>query len=81
MADPAFEDLFAKLEEKARKLEEGNLPLEDSLKVYEEGADLVDRLRAILDNAQLRIEKLQDRLGEDRLHLQEVEHEYDGDDE
>ncbi|WBL36341.1 exodeoxyribonuclease VII small subunit [Tepidiforma flava] len=48
-ASERFEALYAQLEEHARRLEQGNLPLEESLKLYEEGAALVDRLRAILE--------------------------------
>lgn len=78
MADEAtFEDLFAKLEEKARRLEEGNLPLEESLALYADGVDVVDRLRAMLDTAELQVEQLRDRLADDRQRLHEVEQRYD----
>ena len=50
MSDEAsFEALYGALEDKARQLEQGNLPLEESLRIYIEGAELVDRLRGILD--------------------------------
>jgi exodeoxyribonuclease VII small subunit len=78
---PSFEDLFAALEEKARRLEQGNLPLEDSLRLYEEGAGLVDKLRAILEGAELRVRTLQTRLEADESELREVEAEYGTDDE
>jgi exodeoxyribonuclease VII small subunit len=81
MDGPGFEELFAALEEKARKLEQGNLPLEDALRLYEEGADLAEKLRAILDSAELRIERLQVRLEEDRSQLREIEAAYAPDDE
>jgi exodeoxyribonuclease VII small subunit len=55
----SFEALFAQLEEKARRLEEGNLPLEESLALYEAGAALVARLRTILEAAELRIRNVQ----------------------
>jgi exodeoxyribonuclease VII small subunit len=55
----SFEALFAELEEKARRLEEGNLPLEESLALYEAGAALVARLRVILEAAELRIRNVQ----------------------
>jgi exodeoxyribonuclease VII small subunit len=76
VAEKTFEELYAALEEKARKLEQGNLPLEESLKLYEEGATLVHRLREILDGAELRVKQLQGRLQEDEQVLQEVEAEY-----
>jgi len=73
MAEPTFDELFAALEEKARRLEQGNLGLEESIKLYEEGADLVDRLRAILEKAELRVRTIHSRLDEDESRLSEVE--------
>ncbi len=77
MAADRFEDLYAKLEEKARRLDQGNLPLEDALKLYEEGAELVHRIRALLNEAELRVEKIQSRLAEDEAQLREVEAGYE----
>ena len=65
--DLSFESLYTALEEKARKLEQGNLPLEESLQLYEEGAALVDRLKDVLDRAELRIRTVQRRFEEDEL--------------
>lgn len=76
MAEPTFEELYSALEDKARKLEQGNLPLEESLKLYEEGAALVDRLRVILEKAELRVRTVQGRFDEERADLREVEAEY-----
>ncbi len=75
--EETFEALYGQLEEKARKLEQGNLPLEESLKLYEEGAALVDRLRTILEGAELRVKTLQTHLEQDLQELREVEAEYD----
>jgi exodeoxyribonuclease VII small subunit len=77
--DETFEALYGQLEEKARKLEQGNLPLEESLKLYEEGAALVDRLRTILEGAELRVKTLQTHLEQDLQELREVEAGYDED--
>ncbi|MBE7520680.1 MAG: exodeoxyribonuclease VII small subunit [Thermoflexaceae bacterium] len=77
MAADRFEDLYAKLEEKARRLDQGNLPLEDALKLYEEGAELVHSIRALLNEAELRVEKIQSRLAEDEAQLREVEAGYE----
>ena len=60
-ADESFEALYAALEEKARKLEMGNLPLEESLALYEEGAAVAARLREILAAAELRIQTVHRR--------------------
>jgi exodeoxyribonuclease VII small subunit len=76
-----FEELYGQLEEKARKLEQGNLPLAEALKLYDEGAALVHRLREILDAAELRVETIQSRLSEDEAQLREVEAGYDEDEE
>jgi exodeoxyribonuclease VII small subunit len=78
--DESFEALFTQLEERARRLEQGNLPLEESLALYEEGAALVDRLRQVLDAAELRIRNVQGRFEEDIGALREVESEF-GDEE
>ena len=78
-AAKTFEELYAALEERARRLEAGNLPLEESLKLYEEGAAIVDKLREILGSAELRIRKLQGRLEDDRAELREDEAEYAAD--
>lgn len=71
-AEKTFEELYADLEEKARRLEQGNLPLEESLKLYEEGAALVDRLRVVLEGAELRVRTLQTRMAEERAELRDV---------
>ena len=64
MAEQPFEELVAQLEERARKLETGNIPLEDAITTYEEGAALVEQLRKLLDEAELRVQRLQDNLQE-----------------
>ena len=71
-----FETLYSRLEEKARRLEQGNLGLEESLKLYEEGAALVDRMREMLDGAELRMRTVQRRYDDDDRQLREVESEY-----
>ena len=78
MAEKSFEQLYAALEEKARKLEQGNLPLEASLKLYEEGAAIADDLRKILEGAELKVKTLHVRLEDDRAQICEVEADYDG---
>ena len=78
MAEKTFEQLYAALEEKARKLEQGNLPLEASLKLYEEGAAIADDLRKILEGAELKVRTLHVRLEDDRAQIREVEADYDG---
>lgn len=58
----SFEELFSRLEEVARRLEAGNLGLEESITLYEDSAALVERLRAILDAAEVRVQDVRARL-------------------
>ena len=73
MAEPSFEDLYRQLEERASKLEDGKLPLEESIKLYEEGVGIVDRLREMLTSAELRVKTLERRLADDEFELREVD--------
>lgn len=50
-----YEDSVKKLEEIVSKLEAGNLSLEESLKLYEEGTILSENCRKMLSEAQLKI--------------------------
>lgn len=50
-----YEDSVKKLEEIVAKLEDGNLSLEESLKLYEEGAVLSESCRKMLSDAKLKI--------------------------
>jgi exodeoxyribonuclease VII small subunit len=58
MSDIKFEDALERLELIGDQLEAGNLPLEDSLKVFEEGVGLARRCAKYLDEAEKRIEVL-----------------------
>jgi exodeoxyribonuclease VII small subunit len=58
MTDLKFEDCLARLEQIVSALEGGNLPLEDSLKVFEEGVALARHCARYLDEAERRIEML-----------------------
>ena len=54
-----FEEKLAKLTEIVDKLEAGNeLPLADSLKLFEEGVGLVSSCREMLENAEQRVENV-----------------------
>lgn len=50
-----YEDSVKKLEKIVARLEEGNLSLEDSLKLYEEGTLLSEQCRKMLSDAKLKI--------------------------
>jgi exodeoxyribonuclease VII small subunit len=53
-----FEDCLARLEQIVAALESGNLPLEESLKVFEEGVSLARHCGRYLEEAERRIEIL-----------------------
>ena len=53
-----YEKSVARLEEITDKLENGNLPLEDMMKLYEEGTALAAECSKMLDAAQLKITEL-----------------------
>jgi len=55
---PSFEQALAQLEQIVQKLEKGELPLEDSLKLYEDGIRLSRLCHAKLEEAEGRIEVL-----------------------
>jgi exodeoxyribonuclease VII small subunit len=53
-----FEAAFAHLEEIVGKLEEGDLPLDDALALFEQGQKLAAFCGAKLDEAELVVQKL-----------------------
>ena len=55
---PKFEEALKKLEGIVKKLEEGDLPLDQSLKVFEEGMGLAQFCEKSLNEADGRVEKL-----------------------
>jgi len=58
MKKKSFEEALAKLEQITKKLEEGDLPLEDSLKYFDEGVKLAELCNSKLNEAQKKIEIL-----------------------
>ena len=56
----SFEETFRRLEETVARLEEGGLPLEEAMALYEEGMRLAQRCQELLDQAELRITRLQE---------------------
>ena len=55
---PTFEAALGRLEEIVQRLEKGELPLEESLKLYEEGIALSRHCHAKLEEAEGKIELL-----------------------
>ena len=58
MTDLKFEDCLARLEQIVGRLEAGNLPLEESLTIFEEGVKLARTCARYLEDAEKRIEVL-----------------------
>jgi len=56
---PTFEESFDELDETVRKLESGELALEESIGLYERGMALAEQLEKQLAQAELRVRKLQ----------------------
>ena len=58
MAEPKFEKDLEKLENIVESLEEGGLPLDASIKKFEEGINLAKRCEKALSSAEKKIEVL-----------------------
>ncbi len=56
--EKSFEEAMKRLEEIIHKLEEGELPLEKSLKMFEEGINLSKMLTQKLAKAEAKVQKL-----------------------
>ena len=54
----SFEQSITRLDEIVRQLEQGNVPLEDALKLFQEGTALVAACSDTLAKAQLKISEL-----------------------
>jgi exodeoxyribonuclease VII small subunit len=72
-----FEALYRRLEETVAKLEAGNLSLEESLSLYEEGMTLARRCQELLQDAELRVTRLQEQFSEGTATLREEVGEYE----
>ena len=59
-----FEESLARLDEIVRHLEKGDLPLSESLSLFEEGTKLLSACSKMLDEAEQKVVKL--RKGADR---------------
>ena len=60
----SFEQSLSRLDEIVRHLEKGDLPLNESLILFEEGTSLIRRCGAMLDEAEQKVVKL--KKGPDR---------------
>ncbi len=57
-SEPSFEQILARLQDVVERLESGELPLEESLAVFEEGIRLSRLGARRLDEAERRVEEL-----------------------
>jgi len=62
---PTFEHRLARLEEIVERLESGDVGLDESLRLYAEGADLLKACRKTLGEAEAKIAKLTETAGGD----------------
>lgn len=53
-----FEESMARLEQIVRAMERGDVALEESLKLFQEGTELVRSCQKLLDEAQLQVKKI-----------------------
>ncbi len=53
-----FEESMTRLEQIVRSMERGDVPLEESLKLFQEGTELVRSCQKLLDQAQLQVKKI-----------------------
>ena len=53
-----FEESMQRLEQIGRAMEQGDVPLEESLKLFQEGTQLVRSCNQLLDEAQLQVTKI-----------------------
>ena len=54
----SFEDLFEQLESIVKKMDAGDIELEESLTLFEEGMSIVEEGKKKLNEAELKIKKL-----------------------
>lgn len=64
MSKESFESLLESLEEIVGKLEEGKLPLNESIDNFEKGVKLYQKCKVLLDSAEKKIKVLTDDLKE-----------------
>lgn len=53
-----FEENMQRLEQIVRAMERGDVPLEESLKLFQEGTKLVECCGKLLDEAELQVKKI-----------------------
>ena len=64
----SFEEAITGLTDIVGKIEQGQIPLQDSLEQYERGMALIKHCRTILQRAEKRIEKITEEQREGEAH-------------
>ena len=57
-ANKSFEESMSRLEQIVRAMERGDVALEESLKLFQEGTELVRNCNQLLGDAQLQVKKI-----------------------
>lgn len=57
-SNKTFEENMQRLEQIVRAMERGDVALEESLKLFQEGTQLVERCGKLLDEAELEVKKI-----------------------
>lgn len=57
-SNKTFEENMQRLEQIVRAMERGDVPLEESLKLFQEGTELIRTCGKLLDNAELQVRKI-----------------------
>ncbi len=65
----SYEEAFSKMEDILSKLEAGNIKLDQSLDLYEEGIKLYKHCNKILNEAELKVTKFNSLQGEEGVDL------------
>ena len=60
LTELSFEAAYAELEAIVTQLDSGDLPLEESVKLFERGRGLAQHCQTLLDSAELRVNQLLD---------------------
>ena len=58
MSNATFEQNMQRLEQIVRTMERGDVPLDASLKLFQEGTDLIGACAKLLDEAQFKVMKI-----------------------
>jgi len=61
IAELSFEESIKELTNIVGKIEQGQIPLQDSLEQYEKGMALIKQCRTILERAEKRIDKISEQ--------------------